>query len=428
MAWARGMWLRCMADQTSTVCRLTDAVKTPAHSAAVEVATWAAGTAQFSNLPLYRNNHVELLIDGPATYKRMLECISAAREHVYLETYIFADDEVGRQFATLLKEKSRAGVTVGIIYDSIGSIRSDGDFFDDMKLEGIRVIEFNDVSPGRGNLMKLNNRAHRKLLIVDSRIAFTGGINLSRTYSSSSSASPRKNLLMEGWRDTQIAVTGPAVEGFLLDFSDRWHRLCGERLRTMEHQTTDPRAQPGSEAVAILTATGGDDRKSAIIDAYKAAIRRAKERVWITQAYFAPARGFVALLRKAARRGVDVRIIVPGISDSPIVRHASRSWYGKLLRKGVRIYECTNALLHAKTAVIDGIWSTVGTSNLDYRSFLHNDEINAVILGRGFARRMEAQFEQDIANSVAIDLRAWKRRPPLDKVIERLSRSFEYWL
>jgi cardiolipin synthase len=419
-----------MADQTSTVSRLNDAIETPANSGAVEVTTWAAEIARFSTLPLYRNNHVELLIDGPATYKRMLECIGAARQQVYLETYIFADDEIGRQFASLLKEKSRAGVTVGIIYDSIGSIRADGHFFDDMKREGIRVIEFNDVSPGSGNLLKLNNRAHRKLLIVDSRIAFTGGINLSSTYSSSSNAASGRNLLLEGWRDTQIAVTGPVVEGFLRDFSDRWHRLSGQRLRSKEHQSMDRRAnsQQGNETVAILTATGGDDRKSAIISAYKAAIRRARERVWITQAYFAPARGFVSLLRKAARRGVDVRIIVPGVSDSPIVRHASRSWYGKLLRKQVRIYECTNALLHAKTAVIDGIWSTVGTSNLDYRSFLHNDEINAVILGRGFARRMEAQFEEDIANSVAIDLETWKRRPFLDKIVERFSRSLEYWL
>jgi cardiolipin synthase len=419
-----------MADQTSTVSRLNDAIQMPANSGVGEVTTWIAEIARFSHLPLYRNNHVELLIDGPATYKRMLQCISNARQQVYLETYIFADDEIGRQFASLLKEKSRAGVTVGIIYDSIGSIRSDGDFFDDMKREGIRVIEFNDVSPGRGSLLRLNNRAHRKLLVVDNRIAFTGGINLSSTYSSSSNAASRRNLLLEGWRDTQIAVTGPAVEGFMRDFSDRWHRLSGQRLRGKECQSMDRRgnSQQGNETVAILTATGGDDTKSAIINAYKAAIRRARERVWITQAYFAPARGFVSLLRRAARRGVDVRLIVPGVSDSPIVRHASRSWYGSLLRKRVRIYECTNALLHAKTAVIDGIWSTVGTSNLDYRSFLHNDEINAVILGRGFARRMEAQFEDDIANSMSIDLETWKRRPFLDRIVERFSRSLEYWL
>lgn len=413
-------------NRAQTAFRLQDAIKAPLpKSGAAEVATWAAEMESLSSLPLYRNNHVELLIDGPATYKRMLECIAAARQRIYLETYIFADDEIGRQFASLLKGKSREGVNVGIIYDSFGSIRSDGTFFDDMKLAGIRIIEFNNVSPIRGNLLKLNNRAHRKLLIVDSRVAFTGGINLSRTYSSSSGAASRKDPLLEGWRDTQVAVTGPAVEGFLRDFTGRWHRLSGETLETMEHPVN---SQAGSETIAILTATGGDNRKSPIINAYKAAIRRAKERVWITQAYFAPARGFVSLLRKAAKRGVDVRIIVPGISDSPIVRHASRSWYGKLLRKRIRIYESANALLHAKTAVIDGVWSTVGTSNLDCRSFLHNDEINAVILGRGFARKMEAQFEKDMANCVAIDLDMWKRRPVIDRIVERLSRSLEYWL
>jgi cardiolipin synthase len=381
--------------------------------------------ASFSRLSVYRNNHVELLIDGPATYKRMLECIAAARKQILLETYIFADDEVGRRFSCLLKKKSRCGVTVGIIYDSIGSIQTDGAFFDDMKTAGIRVIEFNDVSPMRGNLLKMNNRTHRKLLIVDGRIAFTGGINLSSTYSSSSRARSRKDLRLEGWRDTQVAITGPAVDGFLQDFSDRWQRIAGEKLTVNERHSALER---GGETVVILTATGGEKRRSAIIDAYRAAIRKARYRIWITQAYFAPARGFISFLRKAAKRGVDVRLIVPGISDSAIVRHASRSWYGTLLRKGIRIYESTDALLHAKTAVIDGIWSTVGTSNLDYRSSLHNDEINAVILGRKFARRMETQFETDMAVCEVVDHSTWKRRPLQDRVVERLSRSLEYWL
>jgi cardiolipin synthase A/B len=414
-----------MANRTPAVFRLHETTTALSESGSSEIAAWAADMESVSSLPLYRDNRVELLIDGPATDERMLECISAAQKHIFLETYIFADDEVGRQFASLLKEKSRTGVAVGIIYDSVGSIRSDGAFFDDMNRAGISVIEFNDVSPLRGNLLKLNNRTHRKLLIVDGRIAFTGGINLSKTYSSSSRAESRKDLLLEGWRDTQVAITGPAVEGFLRDFSARWQRISGERLNSVGHFAA---AEAGGDTVAILTATGGDDRKSAIIDGYKAAILRAKKRIWITQAYFAPARAFISFLRKAAKRGVDVRLIVPGITDSPVVRHASRSWYGTLLRKGVRIYESTDALLHAKTAVIDGVWSTVGTSNLDYRSFLHNDEINAVILGRGFARQMEAQFETDMANCEAVDLASWKRRPMLHRIVERLSRSVEYWL
>lgn len=392
---------------------------------AADSGQWAPDLVSFSSLPLYQGNKVELLIDGPATYRKMLDSIRDAREFIFLETYIFADDEVGRKFASALKEKREHGLTVAIIYDSVGSIGSNGSFFDDLARAGIRIVQYNSINPLRGKLSRLNNRGHRKLLIVDRRIAFTGGINLSETYSSSSSAGSGHDPLRDGWRDTQIAVTGAAVAGFLESFVNRWSRITGESLPVGEPQRS---GRAGTETVGIVTATGGQGRRSAIVGAYEAAIQSANERIWITQAYFAPARGFVNKLRKAAKRGVDVRIIVPGITDSPLVRHASRSWYGTLLKKRVRIYECTNALLHAKTAVIDGVWSTVGTSNLDYRSFLHNDEINAVILGRAFGARMEEQFTKDMKNCRVMDLRTWRRRPLLDKLIERLSRSLEYWL
>jgi cardiolipin synthase A/B len=397
----------------------------PAQSIA-DFGNWENDLESFvSHRRLYRDNRVELLIDGPATYRKMLDSIREARKLVYLETYIFADDGVGRTFASALEEAKERGVTVAIIYDSVGSIGSDGVFFDELERAGIRIVQYNSINPLRGKLSKLNNRGHRKLLVVDSRIAFTGGINLSETYSSSSSAGGRHDPLRNGWRDTQVAVTGPAVGGFLQTFVNRWSRITGECLPRPEPRKT---SGAGRETVGIVTATGGQGRRSAIVGAYEAAIRSARRRVWITQAYFAPARGFVNELRRAAKRGVDVRIIVPGITDSPLVRHASRSWYGTLLKKQVRIYESAHVLLHAKTAVIDGIWSTVGTSNLDYRSFLHNDEINAVILGRCFGRRMEEQFRKDIDLCSPVDLESWRRRPFLDKLIERLSRAVEYWL
>jgi cardiolipin synthase A/B len=392
---------------------------------AAEAVEWEDALGSFSNFPLFRNNHVDLLIDGPATYRKMLDSIRDARELIYLETYIFADDEVGRKFASALREKRERGLTVAIIYDSVGSIGSASSFFSELERAGIRIVQYNSIHPLRGRLANLNNRGHRKLLIVDNRVAFTGGINLSETYSSSSSAGSSNDPLRSGWRDTQVAITGPSVGGFLKTFVDRWFEITGERLPVPKPQKASGGAH---ETVGIVIATGGQGRKSAIVSAYEAAIQSATRRIWITQAYFAPARGFVNKLRKAARRGVDVRIIVPGITDSPIVRHASRSWYGKLLKKQVKIYESTNALLHAKTAVVDGVWSTVGTSNLDYRSSLHNDEINAVILGRRFGALMEVQFTKDLESSRAIDLATWRQRPFVDKLIERLSRSVEYWL
>jgi cardiolipin synthase len=382
--------------------------------------------SSLSDVPLYKDNQVELLIDGPATYKSMLKAISEAKRYVYLETYIFADDDAGKQFADLLTKKCKDNVIVKVVYDSFGSISSDAEFFADMEAAGIQLIEFNNVDPIQGgNPLKLNNRNHRKLLVVDGEVAYTGGINLSSTYSSRSSAKARRDPLREGWRDTHIAVRGPAVEGFAQLFAVQWRALGGE---LEEPSPSHVKHAQGRELVAILTAQGGDGRNSAIFAGYVDAMKVARERIWITQAYFAPDKEFLDLLRQSAKRGVDVQILVPGLSDSQMVLNASRSKYSNLLRSGVRIYESEHTLLHAKTAVIDGVWSTVGSSNLDYRSFLHNDEINAIILGEDFAETMETQFLKDTRQAREITLAAWKKRSVWARLHEKMSWVVEYWL
>lgn len=380
-----------------------------------------------SDVPAYSGNTVKLLIDGPDTYERMFAAIRAAASHIFLETYIFADDQVGRQFADALMRKCSAGVRVYVIYDAVGSLSSDDEFFVRMERAGIAVVAFNAINPvDGGNPLLLNNRSHRKLLVVDGVEAFTGGINLTSTYASRSGARRKRNPTKEGWRDTHVVVRGPAVEGFERAFIRQWRKL--DRLPIEIPDPPPARATSGKEIVAILTSNGGNGGDSPIFEAYIDAMRRASKRIWITQAYFAPDGRFLELLLGAARRGVDVRLLLPGFTDSRLVLHASRSRYGKLIKTGVRVFEAQDALLHAKTAVIDGIWSTVGSSNLDYRSFLHNDEINAVVLGAEFARELEAQFERDAEACREIALDEWKQRPLTHRLAEHLSWIVEYWL
>ncbi len=180
--------------------------------------------------------------------------------------------------------------------------------------------------------------------------------------------------------------------------------------------------------IAILQTKGGDGQGSSIYTAYIDAIKSAREKIWITQAYFSPDREFRQQLADAAKRGVDVRVLLPGTTDSSLLTHASRSHFGRLLRAGVKIYKRTSSMLHAKTAVIDGVWSTVGSSNLDFRSFLHNDEINAVVFGAGFAQQLEGVFLADLKNSTEVTLEHWKKRPFKDRLMELYSRIFQYWI
>ncbi len=380
-----------------------------------------------STTPLFKDNRTDLLVDGPATYKAMFDAIDGAKHFIHLETYIFADDEVGRKLAAKLIERQGNGVKVRIIYDSIGSIASSAKFFESMRETGIELIEFHKINPiDGGNPLNANVRDHRKLLVVDGEVAFTGGINFSSTYSSSSGKEPTYDRLKEGWRDTHIAVRGPAVAGFEEIFEANWLSQGGA---AEDFPLTLPEpTHAGQDVIAVLHSDGGDGKESSIYHAYLETMDVAQKKIWITQAYFAPDKSFMEKLVQAAERGVDVRVVVPGFSDSNAVLNASRSRYGYLLKHGVKVYESTLSVLHAKTAVIDGIWSTVGSSNLDSRSFLHNDELNAIIFGRSFAAQMEAQFLVDLESCQAVSLEEWKNRPLTDRIKEFFSWTIQYWL
>lgn len=360
--------------------------------------------------PLILGNKVTLLQDGAATYAAMFAAIRNARDHVNLESYIIDDDEIGRQFADLLLEQQGRGVQVNVIYDSVGGFNTPKAFFERMREGGIEVLEFNPINPFASNTPWLiNNRDHRKLLVVDGRIAFIGGINISSVYSSGSGA--KRTVKAAGntvaWRDTDLQIEGPVVGELQKLFLETWGKQNGGLLADRNFFPT--LKGQGNDIVRAIGSTP-DDPYSLIYLTLISAIGNAERQVYLTQAYFVPDPQLLEALIDAAGRGVDVKLILPSFSDSASTFHAGRSHYSTLLKAGVKIYERRGALLHSKTVVIDGVWTCVGSSNLDWRSFIDNDEINAVILGREFAGKMEAMFAMDIAASEAIDPASWERR------------------
>jgi cardiolipin synthase len=378
-----------------------------------------------SDSPLLLGNKVRLLQDGAETYPAMLAAIRGARDHINLESYIIEDDEIGRQFADLLLEKQALGVQVNVIYDSIGGISTPRAFFDRLRTGGIAVLEFNPVNPfARMTPWLINNRDHRKLLVVDGRIAFIGGINISSVYSGGSVSRSGTKPARTGspWRDTDLQLEGPVVGELQKLFMDTWQKQKGKPLAAKDYFPTLQAV--GSEIVRSIGSTP-DDPFSLMYLTLISAIGNAEKQVYLTNAYFVPDPQFLKALTDASARGVDVKLILPSHSDSALVFQAGRSNYSALLKGGVQLYEREGAVLHSKTAVIDGVWSTVGSSNLDWRSFTDNDEVNAVVLGREFAQQMLAAFARDLAVSQAIDPEKWEHRSFDLRLKEWMSRVWE---
>ena len=376
--------------------------------------------------PLTKGNKVTLLIDGPDTYAAMFEVIRKAKNHINLETFIIEDDKIGGKFTELLLKKQKEGVQVNIIYDSVGSLTTPESFFKRLRDGGIQVVEFNPISPFKapGSLF-LMHQNHRKILIADGRVAIIGGVNISNVYSSRLSG--RKKVKGEPltWRDTDIRIEGPAVTEIQKLFLETWSKQKGPKL--IGRNYLPDQKEHGKALVKIVGSTPGTDNRITFI-MYAAAITYAERSIYLTNAYFVPDDQLLDAFKDAARRGVDVKIILPSTTDSSLVLNAMRHNYSGLLKAGVKIYERHTVLLHAKTAVIDGIWSTVGSTNLDYWSLLSNDEVNAVVLNREFAVEMERMFADDLAQSDQIQIDKWEKRPLSQKIKERAAHLFARWL
>ena len=384
--------------------------------------------------PLTAGNAVELLEDGPATYAAMFAAIRAARDTVDMETYILEDDEIGRRFADALLDAQRRGVQVNLIHDGVGTLGTPREYWDRLKAGGVRVLEFNPVNPLTAKAgWDVNQRDHRKILVVDGSTAFLGGINISGVYSGSSrpgsashgSGSRGDDKHKLPWRDTDVRVAGPVVNDLQKLFLDTWQRQKGDPLPPRQYL---PKIGAQGPSVVRIIGSGPEDPYNLLYATFLSAINSAESEILITNSYFDPDPQLQQALIAAVQRGVDVKLIVPSTTDSSLVFHAGRSHYETLLEGGVKLYERQSALLHAKTALIDGVWATVGSTNLDWRSFLHNQEVNAVVLGTDFGARMRASFDRDLADSRAITLEEWRRRPLSDRMKEAFSRLWEYWL
>ncbi|MDB5972770.1 MAG: cardiolipin synthase [Hydrocarboniphaga sp.] len=414
--------------------------------------------AELRERPLVPGNRLRLLRDGPQTHAAQLAAIAGAQHHVHLETYLITDGEVGSRYADALIERARAGVHVRLMLDGLGALGA-GDGYRQRLLDaGVHLREFNPVNPLREpRLWRMTRRTHRKTLVVDGRVAFTGGVNITDEYRCGPEDPEAATAGGPGWRDTHLLIEGPAAAEFQHVFLTYWARLGGLR-DTSGYYPAVP-AIGDSLACAITDQgegfidhwVGGEDEpdddelprppsllrhplrpkyrvKPRIYHAYRDAIGLAQHRVWITQAYFAPNGRFIRALTRAARRGVDVRLILPAKTDAGLLKYAARQRYARLMRAGVAIHEYLPAVLHAKTAVIDGIWSTIGSANLDYRSFFHNDEANAFLICAGFAADMEAMFEHDLIRCRAIDPKLWRQRGWRERLLEAFAGAIKWML
>ena len=290
----------------------------------------------------------------------------------------------------------------------------------------MNVLEFNPINPlNTRKGWQVNQRDHRKLLVVDGQIAFVGGINISSVYSSGSFGRAKQSEGDPLWRDTHLRMAGPVVSEFQKLFMETWSQQKGAPLAPRKY--FPKLANKGNEVVRAIGSSPSEPY-SQIYATLLSAIGSAETQISLTNAYFVPDPQLLAELKAAVRRGVDVRLLLPEEIDSALVYYASRSYYNELLRAGVKIYERQDALLHAKTALIDGVWSTVGSTNLDWRSFLSNQEINAVMLGQNFGDQMQMLFEHDLKSSRLVTLDTWKNRSIGARIKEQLARLWARWL
>ncbi len=356
----------------------------------------------------HRGNHVELFFRGDAAFASMLEAIDGAREEILLESYILRDDGTGRRVQEALVAAASRGVRVRVLADALGSFGTRTDFWREFARGGIEARLFHPLGvPVR----MLPFRDHRKIVVVDRRIAYTGGMNIGDEYGSSLLPVDRV------FRDTHARVEGAAAGEMVAVFREGWHQAGGSPLSIAP---LDVPSADGARVMVLDSRPGRGARE--VASALAAIIGAARRRVWVTTAYFAPRRRVVPILRAAARRGLDVRLLLPGKTDVRLVRHAGHGFFSALLSCGVRIFEYQPAILHAKTLVADGKIAVVGSSNLDFRSFERNAECNFAILDSAVGARMEAQFEEDLTRSVEIEAASWASRAILHRLGDAAAR------
>ncbi len=355
---------------------------------------------------LHHGNSVQILTNGAEFYPAMLDAIRSATRSVNMECYIFQPGRVANQFIEALSERARKGVNVTIVVDAIGSFSLWGRPVRRLRKAGCRIESYQRLNWYR--LARINNRTHRELLVIDGRVAFVGGAGVADWW-----MHPHRGA--RPWRDTMARIEGPVVAAIQGVAAENWLECCGEIL-------TGPEYFPNLDTVGTTTAfvvrSSPSDRATASRVAFQLLIEGADQQVRISTPYFLPDRAFRRALVAIAARGVELCVIVPGRgTDQRWVRLASRRMWGQLLEAGIRIYEYRKTMTHAKVLIVDGLWAVIGTTNLDNRSFEHNDEVNVALRDAEVATRLLVDFERDIQDSDEITLESWRRRPLWEKIV-----------
>jgi cardiolipin synthase len=363
--------------------------------------------------PLLEGNRVEALLNGDEIFPPMLEAVRAAQKTINFESYIYWSGDIGKQFADALAERAKHGVAVHVLLDWAGSTKMDASLLDELKSAGVQVYRYH--APSWYDIGRLNNRTHRKVLVVDGRLGFTGGVGIAPSWTGQSQDP-------DHWRDSHFRVEGPVVSQMQAVFLDNWIKVSGEALHGADYfPILSPVGQYRSQMFSS-SPTGGSESMELM---YLMTITAAAKSIDLSAAYFVPDDLSRKALVAALRRGVKVRIIVPGkFIDSETVRLASKAEWGELLAAGALIHEFAPTMFHCKVMIVDRLLVSVGSTNFDNRSMRLNDEATLNVLDAGFADKQEATFESDLARSVPVTFEQWENRPLREKFGEQFVRLF----
>jgi cardiolipin synthase len=366
--------------------------------------------------PLISGNATTTLVNGDRIFPPMLDAIAHARRNINMETYVYWEGEVGKRFSDALAERAAAGVAVHLIIDAVGASDIDPKYIRKMEKGGVHIVVFNPLKwYDWTTAAKVNHRTHRKLLIVDGEVAFTGGVGIADEWMGDADTP-------EHFRDDHYLIRGPAVLQLQSVFADNWMQNTGVVLHGKDYFPKIEAVGPEWAQVFKSSPNSGGETMELM---YQLSIAAAKKNIRIATAYFVPDQQTIDLLLEARQRGVKIQFIVPGhYIDEPVVRPASRDLWGPLLKAGIEIYEYEPTMFHCKQMMVDGLWSSIGSANFDNRSFKLNDECNLNILDARFTSEQEMIFDQDLAKSKRITFEQWKARPFHEKVADFLAGWF----
>jgi Phosphatidylserine/phosphatidylglycerophosphate/cardiolipin synthases and related enzymes len=367
-----------------------------------------------SGRPVTLGNQVKVLTNGRETFASILEEMEQAKHHIHLDYYTIRDDGIGRKFLNILTAKAKAGIEVRVLYDGIGSINLGKRYIRELKQSGVQVSCF---LPARVALLKrlLNSRNHSKIAVIDGRVGFVGGINIGDEYLG-------KDKRLGFWRDTQLRLEGDSVYFLQELFMKDWELAAKERLPVHAGYMPEHDPDDASQEPVLIVSSGPDRRGEPILETAFAAVKVARSSVYISTPYFIPDESLLAVLGSAAKSGVDVRLIIPGLADTQLVLWATLSFVERMLEAGVRVYRYQKGFIHAKVMIVDDLLAVVGTANMDMRSFHSNFEQNAVLFDPGTIEHLKQDYEQDLLDSRELEAVDFRQRPRREKAAEAAAR------